>query len=106
MKNIGKTVRLLRQSAGLRQGELADRLGVSQNYLSLIENSKRSPSLQFLSDIATQLEIPPAALLWTDLDPNTFDDEEMRRTANDINDLFWRVIRNRLALGAPGKSDD
>ncbi len=38
---LGKLIKLYRISIGLRQSELADQIGVSQNYMSLVESGKR-----------------------------------------------------------------
>lgn len=37
-----------RKSMGLRQGDIAKKIGVSQTHLSMIENGKRMPSVDIL----------------------------------------------------------
>ncbi|MBI5840552.1 MAG: helix-turn-helix transcriptional regulator [Chloroflexi bacterium] len=64
---IGKTIKLLRISKGLKQSDLAERIKVSTNYISLIENDKREPSLSFLKELASSLDIP-VGLLFLELD--------------------------------------
>jgi transcriptional regulator with XRE-family HTH domain len=44
MIHVGKTARHVRQSLGLTQQELADRLGITNVHLSHIENNKAYPS--------------------------------------------------------------
>ena len=44
MNQIGTTVRSLRESKGLAQWQLAEKIGVSQAMLSHIEKNKRKPS--------------------------------------------------------------
>jgi transcriptional regulator with XRE-family HTH domain len=48
----------MRTATGLRQTEVASRLGVTSNYISLVENGKREPSVSFLRDLARVLNVP------------------------------------------------
>lgn len=64
---IGKTIKFLRIAKGLKQSELSERLKVSTNYISLVENDKREPSLSFLKELAKSLDIP-VGLLFLELD--------------------------------------
>ena len=41
----------VRKNAGLSQAEMADRLGLSRNFISLMENGNRVPSDRTISDI-------------------------------------------------------
>lgn len=56
---IGKAISEYRQSRGITQKELADKIGVSLSYISKIEapNSKKSFSLEILLDIADELNV-------------------------------------------------
>ena len=51
----GKRFRIARIEANLRQKEFAKILGVSANFVSLIENEKKQPSMQLLSKAALSL---------------------------------------------------
>jgi transcriptional regulator with XRE-family HTH domain len=52
-----------RRSLGISQGELADRAGISRNYVSLIERAEASNlSINVLNNLAAALGIPPADL--------------------------------------------
>jgi XRE family transcriptional regulator, regulator of sulfur utilization len=64
---IGKSIKFLRMAKGLKQSELATILGKSTNYLSLVENDKREPSLSFLKNLADELEVP-LSLFFLDMD--------------------------------------
>lgn len=59
---LGMAVRHLRQSAGISQLDLAERLEISASYLSQIENDRREASLPLLRKIASQFEAPSALL--------------------------------------------
>ena len=67
---LGQTIRLIRSSAGVKQQELATRLGVSKNYISLLESGKREPSISFLRRLSGELEVPMGMFfLWQEFDP-------------------------------------
>ena len=63
MIHVGKTARLLRESLGLTQVEMADKLGISSIYVSKIENEKATPTLSSLARLATALEVSIPDLL-------------------------------------------
>src|SRR3972149_7348841 len=50
---IGEKIKSLRESEGLTQEEVAVKVGVSKEFISMIESSKRNPSLDVLSKIAS-----------------------------------------------------
>ena len=67
--NLGKAIKLVRTAAGIRQGALARQMNVTANYLSLIENSKREPSISFLRKLASALGVPVAVFFfWQEAD--------------------------------------
>ena len=43
--DMGRSIKFVRVAAGIRQGEMANRLEISQNYLSLLENTSRRCTL-------------------------------------------------------------
>lgn len=57
-------IKLARVAEGISQDELASRLEVSKNYISLVENNRREPSLDFLKRASIALEIPFVLLMW------------------------------------------
>lgn len=59
---LGNAIKLIRTARNLTQREIAKKLKVSANYLSLIESDKRDPSLAFLNRLAGALEVPIAML--------------------------------------------
>ena len=52
---LGKRVKRLRKEQGIKQTELADSLGISYQYMSMIETGKRQLSLSLLVDLANRL---------------------------------------------------
>jgi transcriptional regulator with XRE-family HTH domain len=67
--NIGKGIKFVRVASGLRQGEMAKRLDISQNYLSLLENNKAEPSITLLKKISKNFGVPASFLFWEDAMP-------------------------------------
>ncbi|PRX34956.1 hypothetical protein SAMN05216257_102570 [Meinhardsimonia xiamenensis] len=58
----GSRIRARRSDLGLRQAELARRVGISASYLNLIEHNRRRIGGKLLIDIAAALGVEPAAL--------------------------------------------
>ena len=61
--NLGRAIKTFRVRAGLNQVQLAERLGSSQNYLSLLEGNKRDPSWKFICRLADELKVPLVSLV-------------------------------------------
>lgn len=60
---IYKNIKKLRLEKGDSQAKFAELTGLSEDYISLIENGKRTPSLKRLIIIADVLEIDAYKLL-------------------------------------------
>jgi transcriptional regulator with XRE-family HTH domain len=69
--NVGQRLRELRAERGLSIRALAERSGLNVNTFSLIENSKTSPSVSTLQQIAAALEVPMTAFFETDTPKNS-----------------------------------
>ena len=59
---IGLRIRERRRAAGLRQVELAERMGISASYLNLIEREKRRASPDLAARAARALGVDPSEL--------------------------------------------
>ena len=59
--SIGKIIRKRRQEIGMKANELAKRIGVSQSFLSNIENDLKVPRFLLLHKIATELKMSMGA---------------------------------------------
>ena len=88
---IGNVLRLLRTSNGSTQSEMAKLLGISQNYLSLIEQNKKFPSNESIKSFASSLKISEDALKFIGSDVPAELNEK------DSND-FQRLQQNILSL--------
>jgi transcriptional regulator with XRE-family HTH domain len=56
--DIGTTIRAVRQKKGITMSQLCEGTGLSQGFLSLLENNKTTPSLNTLESIANYLKVP------------------------------------------------
>ena len=61
-EKFGQRVRWLRSEHALTQEQLAERAGISVDFLSLIERGKSSPSFENLDELADALEVSVAEL--------------------------------------------
>lgn len=55
---IGATIKKLRKEKKITQIDFAERCGISQTYLSQLENDERNPTVDVLERISNVLEIP------------------------------------------------
>ena len=58
VQNISKRIKELRESFSMTQRDLANTLEIRTNYLSLLENGKRTPSVSLLYRMGTVFEVP------------------------------------------------
>lgn len=62
-KEIGRRIAESRKHRNIKQQDLAEMVGISNNHLSSIERGKAGPSLELLVDICNALQITPDFLL-------------------------------------------
>lgn len=73
--HIGQSIRILRKNVkctqgepttrvGVSQSEFASSVGITQSYLSGIENGHAKPSFDILEKIAKRIDVPLAVLFW------------------------------------------
>jgi transcriptional regulator with XRE-family HTH domain len=85
---LGNAIRVVRTAAGMRQRAVAKKLGVSPNYISLIERGKREPSISLLNRLAHVLEVPVGVFfLWQDADKEAIASGKLDR----IRELLVRL---------------
>ena len=84
--SIGSTLKLLRVASDLKQSSLAKDLDVTANYLSLVENGKKEPSLTFLKKFSQRLNIPLGYFLWIALEDISLPEEL------DLKDKMDRLL--------------
>ena len=62
-RNIGKKIKTLREQAGLTQEKLAEKSGISLDYLGKIEVCINKPGLKTILKIANALKVEPFKIL-------------------------------------------
>lgn len=65
-KLVGRNVRRIRIEKGLTQEQLAERAGVSQYYVSLLENGGRNPTVVSLWELSQALGVSHVDLVLPD----------------------------------------
>lgn len=80
----------MRISAGLKQRELANKLGISSNYLSLVEGNKREPSLNLLKSLANELDIPMDLFFWDSSEKVAGFTKKQKAIYDSIKDLIFK----------------
>lgn len=61
--SIGKNIRKFRIARKLRQDDLAERAGLSTNYIGMLERGEKVPSLETLVEIINALEVSADMIL-------------------------------------------
>ena len=83
--SIGLTLKLLRTASNLTQSSLAKDLNVTANYLSLVENGRKEPSLTFLKKFSKRLDSPLGYFLWLALEENESTEElSLKRKMDEL----------------------
>lgn len=62
--DLGSTIKLFRERRGLSQKALAQAMGISPPYLSLLESNQRAPALGMIETIAKALDVPVPILMF------------------------------------------
>jgi len=63
LARFASNVRRLREKKKLSQKALADKVGISVSYVSMLERGQRSPPLETIEKMAKALGVPPPSLL-------------------------------------------
>lgn len=80
--NLGATIKNIRKKKRQTQSEFASACGISQTYLSQIENNQREPNLSTLKIISNELNVPLPILFFLSL--NIDDIQQSKREAFEI----------------------
>jgi transcriptional regulator with XRE-family HTH domain len=98
--SLGHVLKLVRTNKGFNQKEMAELLGISQNYLSLIESEKKKPSIDRISDMAKNLKVSSDALIFASSDvPSELslkDQKDYKRLQNNIISLLLFDLTGEL----------
>lgn len=95
---IGAVIKAIRTKNGLTQIELAERCGITQTYLSQIENDLKEPNISTLKEISKNLNIPLPILFFLSLD-DTDVDPQKREAFKMINGPVKSMINEFFHIG-------
>lgn len=90
MKQIGHRIANRRKKMNIKQHVLAERLGISNNHMSGIENGKEKPSIPLLAKICETLNVTPDFILLGNMRSN--------RVSKDISDLLQLCSDDEIEL--------
>lgn len=62
--NAGHAIRFCRQQKGMSIPALAEKVGLSTSYISLLERNERDPPLSTLERLSAALEVPLSVLVF------------------------------------------
>jgi len=94
--DFGKEVRRRREALGLTIEQLAERAGLTPNYVGTVEMGKRDPSLSTVLALAKGLRAPPAELFGgvKDLGPAGVEAGRLlEAAAPDVQDAVLKLLR-------------
>ena len=77
MDNIGTRIKAIRQALDLTQEQFASQVGLSRNYIGMIEIGQRDPSERSISDVCRVFGVDP---IWRNVQPT----KPRRRTRGDF----------------------
>ena len=100
--NIGHLLKLIRTNKGMNQVEMAHLLGISQNYLSLIESGRKEPSDEKIAGFAKYLKTSKEALIFSTAEiPKELKDKDredfIRLQQNIISLLLFQLSGSMTA---------
>lgn len=94
MPSLGNILKLFRTKQRLQQSEMAQRLNMTANFLSQIENDKKSVSFSKFEEIATQLGVSKELLLIATSEPPA----EMNNSQRNHFEKMQRAMLGFLLL--------
>lgn len=98
MLTIGQLIKIGRMNQKMSQDNLAKKLDVSKNYISLVENDKKDPSINFLKNTAKLLNVPLVLLIWEKMDippGRTKEEKDIRKQLDKMIDKAHLVFAKR-----------
>ncbi len=96
---LGLAIKYYRLRAGLKQKDLASRVGISAALLSLVEADRRQPTVKLLERIADELGLPVPLLLLEEKQDHKFSPEQL-----ELFDRAKRLFLLASELGENAKS--
>lgn len=102
--HLGTAIKLIRTSSGLKQKDVAAKLGVTSNYMSLVENGSREPSVSLLKKLAAILGVPVGLFfLWEQTgSPSSMKGvDRLRQLLTELEAMYVFANRAKTGKGSP-----
>ena len=101
LDTIGKNIRKYRLSKKYRQEDLAERAGLTTNYIGMVEGGEKIPSLETFIKILNALEVSSDMILADVLDTgytvkNSILNEKLAKLAPEDRSKIYEVIDTLL----------
>jgi transcriptional regulator with XRE-family HTH domain len=90
---VGSVLRRRRAELGLRQRQLAGVLGVTEDYLSLVERDLRTPSMEVLERWADALQVPVSYVVFESEQTNPALPDDVRAVVEDARRVAASLLR-------------
>ncbi|BDQ13274.1 hypothetical protein TEGAF0_24910 [Sediminibacterium sp. TEGAF015] len=97
--NLGTVIKDIRKQRGQTQTEFAESCGITQTYLSQIENNAKEPNLATLKEISKKLDLPLPILFFLSLNEDDISPEKRKAfeiinpSVKSLINEFFRVER-------------
>lgn len=91
--NLGTVIKNIRKQRGQTQQEFASSCGITQTYLSQIENNNKEPNLSTLKEISNNLDLPLPILFFLSLNEDDISPEK-REAFQKLNPSVKTLINN------------
>lgn len=89
---IGTAINRMRIIKEITQTELSIKTGISQTYISQIENNRKNPSIEVLETISKALDVPLPILLFYSMDQEDVKEQKQKHF------LFLKPILEQMIL--------
>lgn len=93
-----RLLRLLRESLGRKQTQVAENIGISACYLSLIESGKKEPTAELLEALCEEYNVPSYLFAWNEKDLDrtaTREERSLLKRMNKYLDALLLLIMKR-----------
>lgn len=94
---FGDKLKKLRETHGLSQQQLAEKLGMSPSGIGMWEQNRRQPDNETLKKIAQLFDVSTDYLLGNDVKPNDKNKELLDTISTDLSDPINRVLYKRTS---------
>ncbi len=104
--SIGKNIKKYRKMRKMRQGDLAEKAGLSTNYIGMVERGEKIPSVESLISIVNALSISADMILCEELENgylirNSLLDSQLSDLPSKERERIYAVIETLIKYSNP-----